>query len=156
MKPLTSRQSGQRLVLRRLVAALGIVVLGSFIARTAAAGQNQWSSAGPEGGMISSVAVAGTAPAATVYAGTRGGGVFKTTDGGASWTRASDGLADLFVSSLSRNPAAPGTLYAGTEGGGVFKTTDGGASWVKAGLDNVNVQAILVHPAAPATVYAGP
>jgi photosystem II stability/assembly factor-like uncharacterized protein len=74
-----------------------------------------------------------------LYVGLYGGGVYKTTDGGASW-----------------NPTAA-TLYAGTDDDGVYKTTDGGGTWthLPGGLDANEVLALAVDPAHPRTVYAG-
>jgi photosystem II stability/assembly factor-like uncharacterized protein len=58
----------------------------------------------------------------TVYAGTYGRGVFKTTDGGTSWSAVNSGLTTLSVNSLAIDPQNPNTIYAGT-GGGVFAIT---------------------------------
>lgn len=60
--------------------------------------------------------------------GLNSGGVFKSMDGGASWSPSSAGLTRSFIRSLAIDPAAPSTLYAGTAGG-VFKSMDGGGSW---------------------------
>jgi hypothetical protein len=58
----------------------------------------------------------------TLYAGTEGGGVFESMDGGASWT--DTGLpTSAAVTALEISPASPLTLYAGTLGGGVFSLT---------------------------------
>ena len=94
-----------------------VLVLCCFGKPTVASAQI-WTSNGPEGGYIQALAIDPTTPA-TVYAGTPGGGVFKSTDGGASWA-AVGGLATLkTVFSLAIDPAT-GTVYAGTYGGGVF------------------------------------
>lgn len=93
---------------------------------------------------------------------TYAGGVFKSTDGGASWAAVNAGLAwpgmdSLNVWDLALDPTAPGTLYAGTWWGGAFKSTDGGASWtaVNTGLPgNASVFIQAVDPQAPGTVYA--
>jgi hypothetical protein len=53
----------------------------------------------------------------TLYAGTSGGGVFKSTDGGANWSAANSGLTNLSIYSLAINPTM---LYAGTWYGGAF------------------------------------
>lgn len=67
----------------------------------------------------------------TLYAGTAGGGVFKSTDGGMSWSPTS--LTNVGVSALAiaprTDPADPAILFASTDGGDVFKSIDGGASW---------------------------
>jgi len=94
---------------------------------------------------------------ATVYAGTYDDGVFKTTDGGASWSPVNTGLTDNSVEALAIDPTAPATLYAGTRNNGVFKTTDGGASWgaVNTGLTHNSVEALAIDPTALRTLYAG-
>ena len=79
----------------------------------------------------------------TMYAGSVGGGVWKTTDGGQSWNPLMDLLPSIGISALAMDPNNPDTLYAGTgeyyttdtrgdsiRGVGIYKTTDGGASWV--------------------------
>jgi hypothetical protein len=55
----------------------------------------------------------------TLYAGTAGGGVYKSTDGGASWSALNNGLADIDVEALAIDPVTPSIIYAGTLGGGV-------------------------------------
>ncbi len=66
------------------------------------------------------------------------GGVWKTTDGGQSWTPQTDLAPVLTVDSLVMDPNNPNTLYAGTgeqtqnwRGAGIFKTTDGGQTWAQ-------------------------
>ena len=64
-------------------------------------------------------------------------GIYKTTDGGAHWTRERRGLPAVSLGriGLSISPADPRILYATVEAaerqGGVFRSTDGGASWEK-------------------------
>ena len=50
----------------------------------------------------------------TLYAGTDGGGVFKSTNGGAAWSAVNIGLTNTYVDALAIDPATPSTLYAGT------------------------------------------
>jgi photosystem II stability/assembly factor-like uncharacterized protein len=66
--------------------------------------------------------------AALVYVGTSDGGVFKSTDGGTSWTNANVGLHNSPVNKLMIDPRDTTKLYAATASG-VFKSGDGGASW---------------------------
>src|SRR5713101_7344410 len=54
-----------------------------------------------------------------LYAGTYGGGVFKSTDGGTSW---SPTLISIPASTLVIDPLTPDTLYAGDYGGDVYKS----------------------------------
>ena len=105
----------------------------------ASAGINIWTSNGPGGGYIGALAIDPSTPG-TLYAGTQGGGmfrsggVFKSTDGGATWSAANDGLPmNAQVQTLAIDPATPRTLYAGTADGSVFRSTNGGATWSAAG-----------------------
>jgi photosystem II stability/assembly factor-like uncharacterized protein len=91
-----------------------------------------------------------------VFAGTRSG-VFKSNDGGASWSAASSGLPALYVLGLAIDPHSPTTVYAGTFGGGVFMSSDGGATWtdVSEGLTSPFVNALAIDAVTPTTLYAG-
>ena len=70
------------------------------------AGPGVWTSGGPYGGDILALAINPTTPA-TLYAGTSGGGVFKSTDSGGTWAAANTGLTNLSVFSLAINPSTP-------------------------------------------------
>jgi photosystem II stability/assembly factor-like uncharacterized protein len=96
-----------------------------------------------------------------VYAGTYVTGVFKTTNGGASWR--SVGLGS--VNTLALDPRDPETIYAGAVGAaagrgsiydwsGVFKSSNGGANWQPLGLKGTNVSALVLDPQHPETIYA--
>lgn len=95
---------------------------------------------------------------ATVYVGSRGGGVFKTVDGGLSWQTARDGLTYLPIRSLAPHPADRDVLYAGTDYHGVWKSVDGGASWFEAGVgldEGMIVFNLEIDPRNPDIVYCG-
>src|SRR6266571_4356974 len=98
------------------------VLLWVNSARMVHAGNNVWTSLGPEGGIVQALALDPTTPT-TVYAGTRGGGVFKSTNGGNSWSAVNTGLPDLEIFALALDPTTPTTVYAGTVHG-VFKSTN--------------------------------
>jgi beta-glucanase (GH16 family)/photosystem II stability/assembly factor-like uncharacterized protein len=119
---------------------------------------NAWVSKGPEGGVINAL-VADPANANTLYAAVRFAGVYKSTDGGATWARRNDGLTELDVQSIAVSQAVPGTIYAGTGGyaGAVFKSTNGGASWAKANTTALPqaVLSLAVSPGGSSTLYAG-
>src|SRR3989441_7054166 len=102
-------------------------------------------------------AVAIVAPPPALYAGTSGGGVFKSTNEGGSWSAVNTGLNSTSIFALAIDPAAPTTLYAGTFAGGVLKSTNGGGSWsaVNSGLTNTIVETVAVDPETTATLYAG-
>jgi photosystem II stability/assembly factor-like uncharacterized protein len=58
--------------------------------------------------------------------------VFKTTNGGTTWTDISGDLPDAPVNDIVLNPATPSTLYVATDVG-VFSTTNGGTNWTVVG-----------------------
>lgn len=68
----------------------------------------------------------------TLYVGTNGYGVFKSTDGGSTWTPSSSGMTTPYIKgtgALVIRPGAPWTLYASTQAGGVYRSTDGAGTW---------------------------
>jgi BNR-Asp box repeat protein len=75
--------------------------------------------------------------------------IFKTTDGGKSWTNISGNLPPkAYVQIVREDPKNPNLLYAGTELG-LFASYDGGQKWIPLNLKNlpnVAVHDILVHP----------
>jgi hypothetical protein len=89
----------------------------------------------------------------TAYVGTKGKGVYQTTNGGISWMLS--GLDGKTVRALALHPDGSEVIYAGTESDGVFKSTDGGVSWPLSGLDGHKVLAIAINPLNPDFVYAG-
>jgi photosystem II stability/assembly factor-like uncharacterized protein len=90
----------------------------------------------------------------TLYAGTNGSGIFKSTDGGTNWRVAlNTGLMATHITALVIEPQAPGTLYAGVEGSGIFKSMDGGAGWVRS-MPGLDVAAVVIDPHDTGTVYA--
>lgn len=105
----------------------------------------------------------------TWWIGAVGGGVWKTTDAGESWTCQTDDLPVLSATTLALCQSQPDILYAGTGegfynydaviGDGIFKTENGGLDWqqLDATTDNKNfryVNRIIVHPDNPEIVLA--
>ena len=96
----------------------------------------------------------------TMYVGA-GGGVFKSTDGGSTFTPQNNFGAGPVpaVRALAIDPATPSTIYAGTSTGDrLYKSTNGGGSWtaMNSGIvDCTLVSAIVIDPFNTSTVYAG-
>ncbi len=91
------------------------------------------------------------------------GGVFKSTDGGRTWTRVLD---YHFVSAVAVSPISSDIVYAATNdhpyhdncvAEGVLKSSDGGKTWrkVNAGLSHWNVSCIAINPHDPSQLYIG-
>ena len=64
-----------------------------------------------------------------VYVGTQNSGIYKSEDGGTTWTPSSKGLAGASIGSLLMNPKDPSELYAAVYSRGIYRSTDGGMSW---------------------------
>jgi photosystem II stability/assembly factor-like uncharacterized protein len=115
---------------------------------------DRWTSLGPDGGAIWSLATDPAAPG-TVYAGTYGGGVWKSVDGGGHWTPTPEGLGNTWVSALA---VSSGRVLAGT-GSGIYVLTEGAAAWRQvwrqAGPLGSSVASLAADPTSPGQLWAG-
>ncbi len=101
----------------------------------------------------------------TFYFGATGGGIFKTTDGGAHWLPVADGQLKLgSIGAIAVSDSDPNIVYAGTgegdlrgnasHGDGVYKSTDAGHTWVNVGLkDTQQIGALKIDPKNPDIAY---
>lgn len=107
---------------------------------------------GPYGGRITSFAVSGS----NLFAGTYDGGVYRSTNGGTSWTNLSGNglttITDYHVAPVTALLTSGGRLYAGAEG--VYVSTNNGATWteVSQGLGGKGVVCLASNGS---TLYAG-
>ena len=60
---------------------------------------------------------------------TVGGGVFKSTDRGETWSARNAGLRSLSINALGINRSTPSVIHAATSGG-LYRSGDAGASWI--------------------------
>ena len=92
----------------------------------------------------------------TLYAATDNG-VLRTTNGGATWEPANNGLPSGRVTAVAIDPSNPSVVYVGTQG--VYKSTNGGSTWVRTGngipSTSLGVAALAIDPSNPANLYAG-
>ncbi len=94
----------------------------------------------------------------TVYAGTWGSSIFVSNNGGATFARLTDNIAqNSAISSLAILHPSPGatTIYAGTSGSGVFRSNDAGKSWVAQSDGVGNLARVNALTFIPPLLYAG-
>ena len=109
-------------------------------------------------GRTNSIAFHPTDPL-TFYIASAGGGVWKTTNGGASFQALTDNLSSLACGAVAVDPSNPALVYVGTGelnysldsyyGDGMFRSTDAGASWSKiatSGTIGSHVSQIAINP----------
>jgi hypothetical protein len=122
---------------------------------------NSWTNIGPanQGGRTRALLIDPGNPN-VMYAGGVAGGVWKSTDAGASWTPYGDQMANIGVVTLAFDPQDTSVLYAGTgegvgngdavRGAGIFTSTDAGMTWSQlASTNNANfyyTMQVLVSP----------
>ncbi len=93
------------------------------------------------------------------WVGSPSGGVWKTTDGGTTWSTTTDNLPSIGISDIAANPLNPDILYIATGDGdaadtysiGILKSYDGGATWNTTGsslniTDYYTFRRILINP----------
>ena len=99
----------------------------------------------------------------TIYVGTAGGGIWKTTNGGASFKPIFDKYC-MSIGAITIDPNNPNIIYAGAGesnmrntvsiGDGMYKSYDGGENWTKIGLDSTeHISKILIDPGNSNTIY---
>ena len=103
----------------------------------------------------------------TIYVGSPGGGLWKSTNSGATWATQTDNLAVIGCTDLAINPTNTLIQYLATGDGeagdtysiGVLKTTDGGTTWLPSGLtwlvtNGRTISRLLMNPQNSNTILA--
>ena len=111
----------------RLMSSLVAISL-VWLASLGVAGAGGWSAIGPRTAYVTTLAIDPAQPW-VMYAGTWGGGIYRSLDGGRSWRRSNAGLTDTDVIQVVISPHDPDTLFAATWYGGLFRSRDRGESW---------------------------
>lgn len=101
-----------------------------------------------------------------VYVGTASGGIWKTVNGGVTWTPIFDDQSVASIGDLALEPGNPDVVYAGSGesnvrnsvsfGSGVYKSPDGGKTWWHMGLEGTeHISRIVINPKNPEVIYVG-
>ena len=125
-----------------------------------------WRNIGPFRGGRSAAVTGVPGKANLFYMGSTGGGIWKTTDAGNSWSNISDGFFGGSVGAIAVSEWDNNVMYVGngektvrgnvSSGDGVWKTVDAGKTWKHMGLPNSrHIPRIKIHPKNPDIVYAG-
>ncbi|HEU5480205.1 MAG TPA: hypothetical protein VFU90_10255 [Candidatus Tumulicola sp.] len=150
-------------------AAAASFLLASAAAAAAAApfGNLAYRSIGPAiaGGRTTAV-VGSDRDALLYYAGGADGGVFKSTNGGASWEAVFDRASAASIGAIAIDPRDPGDVWVGTgesnprndveSGNGIWHSADGGKTWTHAGLEDAGqISGVAIDPRNPRVVVVG-
>lgn len=166
--PTYSSRQGRLLTNRRALGA-GIATKSAQAVGSTGALASAWEALGPGniGGRTRALLIHPTTPD-TMWAGSVAGGIWKTTNGGATWVPKADLLINMAVNSMVMDPRNSNVLFAGTgegffnadavRGAGILKSTDGGETWTQlpstATPDFHYVQKLVVSKANGARMYA--
>lgn len=118
-------------------------------------GWNRTSGWNPGTGRIAAIAIH-PANESIIYAGSPGGGLWKTVNAGASWQPLTDNNS-LWMSifSIAIDPLNQNIVYAGTSTSQLLRSVDGGTSWTPTGGGpGVTIRKILIHPTSTNIVFA--
>src|SRR5512133_3568502 len=124
----------------------------------------RWRMVGPfRGGRVNAVSGVPGQPA-TFYFGSVGGGVWKTTNAGRTWSPIFDSQPAASIGAIAVATSKPDVVYVGTGesdmrsqisyGNGMYRSDDAGKTWRHIGLDDTRqIARVAVDPANPEVVF---
>src|SRR5262245_55882017 len=161
----------RRRFLHGAIAAAALAALPSLGAQTSTAAIHpalfsglKWRMVGPfRAGRVNAVTGVIGEPN-TFYFGSVGGGLWKSTNIGRTWTPIFDSQDVASIGAIAVAPSNPSVVYVGTGeadmrdsiafGDGMYKSTDAGKTWRHIGLETTRqIGKIIVHPRDPGILY---
>jgi photosystem II stability/assembly factor-like uncharacterized protein len=124
----------------------------------------RWRMIGPfRGGRVNAVSGVIGQPD-TFYFGSVGGGLWKSSNAGRTWTPVFDSNKVASIGAIGVAPSRPNVIYVGTGepdmrdsiafGNGIYKSADAGKTWTNIGLENTRqIGRIIVDPKNPNVVF---
>src|SRR5437762_6523324 len=161
------------IVLRTVTAIVVALISGSLLSQQIATAQQydprlysglRWRSIGPfRAGRVNAVSGVIGQPG-TFYFGSVGGGVWKTTNAGRTWTPVFDSASAASIGAIGVAPSDPNVVYVGTGeadmrdsiqfGDGMYKSSDAGKTWKHIGLEKTRqIGRVIVDPKNPNLVF---
>lgn len=133
--------------------AASTLLLALAVPAPVLAGSQTWTGSGPRARSIENI-VRDPLDARRFWAASFGAGVYRSIDGGVTWTSERTGFFNTFVRCLAVNPVHSDSVWAGANDG-VYLSADGGVTWTQKLATTRSVRAIAIHPTRRGTVYAG-
>ena len=161
------------IVLRTVTAIVVTLITGFLLSQQIATAQQydpklysglRWRSIGPfRAGRVNAVSGVVGQPE-TFYFGSVGGGVWKTTNAGRTWTPVFDSASSASIGAIGVAPSNPDVIYVGTGeadmrdsiqfGDGMYESVDAGKTWKHIGLESTRqIGRIIVDPKNPNIVF---
>ncbi len=166
-----------------LLPGLLVIAAGAspaLAARAATTARSTAPTAAPDPGLLAGMSARSIGPAtmsgrvvalagvsgdpATLYVGSASGGLWRSVDGGLTWTPLFDDQPVASIGAIAVDPTAPDVLWVGTGeanprnsasvGDGVYKSMDGGRHWDHLGLEKTEkIGRVLLDPRRPEVAY---
>ena len=136
-----------------LIFSLGTAIFGR---NHTAAGENSWTTEGPSGASVKTIAVH-PSNSNILLIGTIQNGIYKSIDAGENWRHIDSEIMPTTLREIVYHAFAPDTVYASAVGG-VYKSNDGGDTWnhiTPPGRVGQEFRALVVDPFRPNVIITG-
>jgi len=138
-----------------IICVIAASLLLLVLAILANADENAWTTNGPYGASVKTIAIH-PLDNHVIYLGTVGNGIYKTTDSGESWNHLDNGNIFSCMRVIAIHPFAPDTIYIASTVG-MYKSSDAGNSWIFLTPPHAQneIRAFMIHPVENNLLFAG-